>query len=286
MQQGIRHRLHILEATDWKDGVITILAPTSPYLPWRYAFGDVRPGDYALLVLGTDPVSVLTVPARIGDDGGLDGLTRSTGRYDADVVDLTTLAMLLDIEDAFTSWRLEDDVAERIVLALHETPIHGRPHNRWGHSSFAAARNLLAFSGLCHGCGDRIDLSCVEARDNVYVYTADPLPRPDPPSPMRAAGDTDRQRPHMASMRELVCDWPAVLCRVCHSRMREGGFGSFVEFRFAQHPKCPHCGGGQTQRIQYGMPVNPDEWGPWLYMGGCCVGEQKWHCRYCEHRWN
>lgn len=43
MAQTIHHRLHILEAADWMDGVITLLEPRSPYRPWRYAFGSPGP---------------------------------------------------------------------------------------------------------------------------------------------------------------------------------------------------------------------------------------------------
>ena len=86
MTKSIHHRLHILEAADWKDGVITLLDPSSPYRPWRYAFGETRPGDCALLVLGTDPVSVLTVLGRIDDKGGLDGCTFSQ-QYQLNLVD-------------------------------------------------------------------------------------------------------------------------------------------------------------------------------------------------------
>jgi hypothetical protein len=134
MPQTIHHRLHILEAADWKDGVITLLEPRSPYQPWRYAFGESRPGDYAILVLGTDPVSVLTVLGRIDHEGGLGGAVLDPRR--ADLVDLTTLAMLLELgEEPFANWRLDDDAAERVILALHQSPVYGAPYYRWSHSS-------------------------------------------------------------------------------------------------------------------------------------------------------
>lgn len=123
MSQTIHHRLHILEAADWKDGIITLLEPRSPYQPWRYAFGESRPGDYAIVVLGTDPVSVVTRLARIDHEGGLGGAV--LGLHGADLVDLATLAMVLDLSDAFVSWRLDDDDAERVILAIHESPVYG-----------------------------------------------------------------------------------------------------------------------------------------------------------------
>ncbi|TFV61613.1 alkylphosphonate transporter [Mycobacterium sp. PS03-16] len=54
---------------------------------------------------------------------------------------------------------------------------------------------------------------------------------------------------------------------------------------FAEHPQCPRCGGRRTQSIAYGMPVDPQSWGPWISMGGCCVMEGQWHCSLCEHAW-
>jgi hypothetical protein len=52
--------------------------------------------------------------------------------------------------------------------------------------------------------------------------------------------------------------------------MQDRNFGSFVDFKFAQPPECRSCGGQRTQTIRYGMPVDPEEWGPWLHIGGCC----------------
>ncbi len=128
MERTIHHRLHLVEAADWKDGVITLLAPDSPYRPWRYAFGDSRPGDYAVMVLGTDPVSVLTLLGRIDHEGGLGGaLFNDHWLGGSNLVDLATLATVLDLDDAFTTWRFTDDDAERVILALHESRVRRRP---------------------------------------------------------------------------------------------------------------------------------------------------------------
>jgi hypothetical protein len=239
-----------------------------------------------MLVLGTDPVSVLTVLSRIGDDGALGGSMLNLRWHGANVVDLTTLVMMLDLPDAFTGWRLDDDDAERVILALHESRVHGRPFHAWGHSSLVAARNLLQFRGYCDGCGDPIDISGEEARDNVHVHTVAPLARPEPWSPFRTPVSPGQRRPHMASLRQSATDWPAILCRFCHHGMRDGGFRSFVEFRFTQHPECPHCGAARTQKIVYGMPADPESWGPWLSIGGCCRKDEKWHCTVCDHNWS
>lgn len=285
MSQTIHHRLHILEAADWKDGVITLLNPDSPYRPWRYTFGEARPGDSAMLILGTDPVSAVTVLARVGDEGGLGGSMMNLRQYRADLVDLATLAMVLNLPDAFTSWRLDEDAAERAILTLHESRVYGKPSYQWGHSSVIAARNLLRFRGYCHGCEDPIDLEGEDARDNVHVHTVDPLARPEPHSPIRTPDSSGNRRPYMASLRERATDWPALLCRFCHHGMRDGGFTSFVEYRFAQHPECPSCGAGRTRRIWYGLPDDPESWGPWLDIGGCCRKDEEWRCTVCSHRW-
>lgn len=284
MSQTIHHRLHILEASDWKAGVITLLEPKSAYQPWRYAFGETRPGDYAIVVLGTDPASVLTVLARIDHEGGLGGAMLDPDN--AELVDLTTLAMMLDLGDEpFANWRLDDDAAERVILTLHESPVYGDPYYRWGHSSVAAARNLLRFTGDCQGCGTEIDLTGLEARDRIHVHTADSLPRPDPGSPIRTPGSSRVHGPFRAAIRSVARDWPAVLCPRCRDRMRDGNFRSFIDFKFAQHPECPRCGGQRTQMIQYGMPANIEAWGPWLHAGGCCPTEQKWLCTVCDNEW-
>ncbi|ABK72006.1 alkylphosphonate transporter [Mycolicibacterium smegmatis] len=54
---------------------------------------------------------------------------------------------------------------------------------------------------------------------------------------------------------------------------------------FAQHPECPACGGRQTTKLVYGMPVDTDSWDPWLYPAGCCVMPQQWRCEVCDHEW-
>lgn len=284
MTQTIHHRLHILEAADWKDGVITLLEPRSPYRPWRYAFAAARPGDYALIILGTDPVSALTVLPRISDEG-FGGAMASVRGHGVDLVDVSTLARVRDLEaNLFTTWRLDDEDAERVILALHESRVLGDPYDRLGHSSLVAARNLLRFSGTCHGCGDEIDLREDDARDRVHVHTVAPPRRPEPDSPIRSSGDGP-VRCASPWLRDTATDWPAVICRRCRDTMRDSGRDNFIEFRFAVHPQCPYCGGRRTQRIQYGMPADPWAWGPWLAIGGCCPKDDDWRCTLCDHEW-
>lgn len=286
MLQTIHHRLHILEAADWKAGIITLLAPASPYRPWRYAFGEARPGDYALVVLGTDPQSVLTVLGRFDDEATIGGALLDVTRRHADLLELATLASTLDLgNEAFTAWRLDDDVAERVILAVHETPLWGDPYHRYGHSSLAAARNLLLFNGHCEICGKTVDLAAADAVDAVHVHTADVSRRSDPPSPIRSSDEDDSLTGGFAQLRATAEDWPTVMCGECRDDMRSGGFTSSLHFALSRHPRCPRCDAQRSRAILYGMPANPESWAPWLAMGGCCLGPEKWTCEICGHQW-
>jgi hypothetical protein len=287
--QTITERLHIVEGSDWKDAVIALLEPKSPYRPWRHGFGEAHAGDPVAVVLNTDPASVLTGLAYIGSEGdpgcAVIDMPRSAG-----LVDLTTLALVLDLEHcAVTTWRLDGDAAMRMELALAECQYRGGPELRFGHTSTAAARILLRSGGTCDGCDNDIDLSGTDARNQVYIHTVDPYRRPDPTSPIvpRAGGSHHPPSiPYTPSLRFRAIDWPAVLCRRCHESMRDGGYRRFLDFRFDQHPVCPECGGRRSLSTFYGMPS--DHGGnipPWLHTGGCCVSDERWCCSVCDHEW-
>ena len=66
MELSTDHRLHVAQSTDWKDAVITLVEPRSPYSPWRYGTVEAHEGDAVAFVLNTDPPSVLAdvVPRR------------------------------------------------------------------------------------------------------------------------------------------------------------------------------------------------------------------------------
>ena len=51
---------HIVEGNNWKDAVIALFEPESPYRPWRHGFGKAHAGDPVAVVVYTDPASVLT----------------------------------------------------------------------------------------------------------------------------------------------------------------------------------------------------------------------------------
>lgn len=181
MTQTITERLHIVEGSDWKDAVIALLEPDSPYCPWRHGFGEAHVGDPVAVVLNTDPVSVLTKLAYIGDDGDPGCAVIDSPSWGSSLLELNTLAMLLGLEHSvLTVWRLEGYAAVKMELALRECRHRDEPDSRFGHTSLAAARTLLHSGGACDGCDNDIDLAGPEARDQVYVHTVDPCRRPNP----------------------------------------------------------------------------------------------------------
>lgn len=289
MTQTITERLHIVEGNDWKDAVIALLEPESSYRPWRHGFGEAHVGDPVAVVLDTDPTSVLTKLAYIGDHGDPGCAVVGSPSRGGSLLDLDTLAMMLGLQHAVTEvWRLEGDDAIKMELALSECQYRDGPDSRSGHTSLAAARTLLHSGGTCDGCDSDIDLTGPQARDHVFVHTVDPYRRPAPTPPIvtRDGGpQCPPSIPFTPSLRFRVTDWPAVLCRRCHERMREGDYRSFLDFRFDQHPACPNCGGERTRSTFYGMPSAPWNIPPWRHAAGCCVSDEDWRCDMCNHEW-
>ena len=73
MELSTNHRVRIAQSTDWKDAVITLLEPRSPYQPWHYGTTEAQEDDAVVFVLNTDPPSVLADVARVGLDDDLRG---------------------------------------------------------------------------------------------------------------------------------------------------------------------------------------------------------------------
>ncbi|MEI6254407.1 MAG: hypothetical protein WCP30_16550 [Mycobacteriaceae bacterium] len=65
--------------------------------------------------------------------------------------------------------------------------------------------------------------------------------------------------------------------------MREGRFGTFVDFRFSQHPQCPSCAAQRTMRTGSGYGYIAYE--PWLHSNGC-TPKPKWLCGGCGYQWD
>ncbi|BDX32216.1 hypothetical protein TUM20985_27630 [Mycobacterium antarcticum] len=269
MEHVLDHRLHVVETTDWKDAVIALLEPRSPYQPWRYGTDEAEEGDTVAFVLNTDPPSVLADVARLETDAHPRTAVFERPLRQPNLVELSTLAKVLGLEVwAARGWSFGGDDAIKLELSLDECRYWCAPASRFGHNSMAAARTLLRFDGQCDGCERDIDLTMSGARDQVVVHTVDPHTRPQP-----------------GSLDVNVGDWPAVLCRSCRNRMDEMGFASFVDYKGVLHPPCPGCGARRTRRTFYGMPSDFMNIPPWLNAGGCCPEPEEWWCFACGHSW-
>ena len=62
-------RVHVIEGRPWKDALISVVEPRSPYRPWHAADG-IEPGDAVIAVLDTDPRSVLAGVGIVGPGRG------------------------------------------------------------------------------------------------------------------------------------------------------------------------------------------------------------------------
>src|SRR4051812_36085017 len=121
MTQTTTERLHIVEGSDWKDAVIALLEPRSPYRPWRYAFGEAHEGDPVAVILDTDPPSLLTVLGRIGGDGNPARAVFELPYQCTSVIDLATFVVAVGLEyddDPRNTWRVDADAAVHMELAL------------------------------------------------------------------------------------------------------------------------------------------------------------------------
>jgi hypothetical protein len=269
MQQATPHSLHIAQATDWKEAVITLLERRSPYRPWRYGPSEAREGDTVAFVLNTDPASIVTAVAKVGPDGNPRSAVFDRPMSDLTVVDLTTLAATVGLDlDIARSWQFDEADAAKLEGALHECRYLFAPENRFGHSSVCEARTLLRFRSWCAGCERDFDLTRPDACDQIFVHTIDQYFRPG------AEASRSRDR-----------DWPAVICRQCRKDMEDGGYHSFVAFKFALHPACPECGARRTRATFYGMPADHLNIPPWSVAGGCCPSDERWNCDACDHEW-
>jgi hypothetical protein len=284
-------RLHIVESTDWKAAVISLLDSRYPFRPWRYGFGEARAGEPVAIILNTEPASVLTSVGRLGVDGRPDLAVIAWPFRGPGLVDLATLTMVLGLdEDPRESWQLTGDAAQRMESTLLECEYRHDHATLFGHSTVVQARILLRSDGLCTGCDNLLDLARDDAETNFHIHTVGVPPREAPqvlvrtervPSYYYGPIPDDYWRP------DLPADWPGVLCTRCKRRMDEDGHTSLLDFRFSQHPKCPSCGAQRTQRAMFGeLAVRSySEILPWRDPRGCIVTNDIWTCAECLHRW-
>lgn len=205
-------KVHVVEGRPWKDALIKILAPACPYRPWHHAQGIV-PGDAVIVVLDTDPPSVLNGVGIVAPDGNVEqAIDIMTDHQSSGLLDVGTLQMLTDVAlgtrmGPVHGHRSFDDVVAAIGERRHATS-----DALFGHTSLAAGRVLLESGCRCAGCHRQLDLDGEDAREHVHIHTA------DPPVVVQQSAD----------QRNVADDWPAVLCDLCHTGMRQGGFANFL----------------------------------------------------------
>src|SRR5690349_19094006 len=166
------NRVHIAEGRPWKDALISVIEPRSPYRAWHPATG-IAAGEPVIGVLDTDPPSVLARAGFVGPDGDVG---EAFGRIDTfnrnGLLELGALNMLADFivqPGARTVYHRGsfDDVLATIGAYRRSTT-----EALFGTSSLAAARILLESGGTCTGCRRQIDLTGEDARDRVHIHTA------------------------------------------------------------------------------------------------------------------
>ncbi len=246
-------------------------------------------GDPVAIVLDTDPPCVMTELAIIGADGRPDRALVTWPVTPPGLLDLATVVAVGDFaEDPRESWTLRGNAAVQMELALTESAYRMDESMRFGHSDVAAARILLHSEGVCLGCRDDIDLTKDDARDAMYIHMVDAPARP----PLQPVVKTEREAsyryneiPDNWGAPEIPVDIPGVLCRRCEQNMRDEGFESLLDFRFARHPKCPRCRASRTRKAVYGHLLGPIK-EPWREARGCVWrGEHTWTCGVCGLEW-
>ena len=260
------NRFHIAEGRPWKDALISVIEPRSPYNAWHAATG-ITAGEPVIGALDTDPPSVIAAVGIVGPDGSVG---EAFGRIDkfnrSGLLELGTLNMLADFivnpgaRTVYHRGSVDD------LLATIGAYRRSMTEALFGTSSLAAARILLESGCTCTGCRRQIDLTGEDARDRVHIHTAAYRPS------------------EVTGPNQLPADWPAALCDSCHDRMRRDEFTSFLDFRFALNPRCPSCSAQRTMSTMYGMTAGPVE-EPWIAAMGCCVEPWEWCCAECGHRW-
>lgn len=253
-------RLRVIEGRPWREALVCALAPEAPYQPW-HGLDEVRPGDTAVVVIATDPPTVLCAFA-IGAEPVRQAIAarwQFTG---------TPLRTVDEVERASGGLHLahgppvDFQAAETLIAAVDDYAV-GTPDQRVGTDSVAGGRILLQSEGRCTCCHAAVDLA----------HTA--------------AGDLSL---HLVSEADFADgrDWPALLCPACTREMALGGFDSVIDYAYSRQPACPACSARRTREVSYGMPTY--DWHlnkpPWIGGGGCVVGSSgRWQCGECGHSW-
>ena len=252
-----QHSLRVIEGRPWREAVICALDPEAPLDPW-HGVGAVEPGDGVIVVLHTDPRTVLTTFICEPDRDIRTAIARKFWRGNA----LRTVA---DVEQRAGGRSLADSVGAELdspaVAALWAAADeYGscEPDFRVGTSSAVAARILLHSGGRCTCCGEKVGAA------DLSVHPV-------------SAADFRSHR-----------DWPAALCPGCVATMEAAGLSSVVDYGFTLQPACPACSARRTRTVSYGMMSYAGSVNrlPWESQAGCVVGSAgRFSCGECGHAW-
>ena len=297
--------IHVIEGQPWRDAISRILEPRSFYRPWLGGEG-VEPGDVVVVLLDTEPRAVLAGAGIAGSDGRADSAIADISRRHFKnarvfgppaLLELATLNLRAQFDIAPTAGPVREGIAD--IAGMVEKGITAGRDLRYlhGHSSLAEARVLLDSGGRCSGCDGDLGLAQADVRERVHIHTvdfythdrwaavADEPAREEPaviPAELAYSGKSIRIDMSWHPTR-FPPDWPAALCQSCQERMREGRFGTFLDFRFSLHPQCPSCAAQRTMRTGAGFGYIAYE--PWLHSSGC-TPEPTWLCGGCGHQWD
>lgn len=255
------HRLRIIEGRPWKQALVCALNPEAPYQPWA-GINDLAPGDTAVVVIDTDPRTVLCA---FTWDALLDARHAIA---DAAIGTRGPLRLLAGIKDtrgiSLEADRVLHHRETQALLAALTTYEMSTPMGRSGHSSVAIAQIVMSAHSSCTACHGKVILASEQDVDRL-VHTAS-----------HAKVDAGS-------------DWPALLCPGCAEAMKSGGFTNVVDLVFSRRPACPRCSARRASSISYGRP--PNDWAmnlaPWQGLGGCVVEPfaPRWRCQHCGYGW-
>lgn len=262
-----KSNMHVVEGRPWKEAIITVLEPRSPYRPWHTDdFNPIDEGDRVIAIIDTDPVSVLGAVGVVGPDRdahtALPGIERIELGVTPALFELDTLNTILSLQLPASPGLLNRD-GYAVMRSMTDYWSDGMG-GCFGSSTLAQARTLLASGGRCTGCDEQIDLTGPNAAERVHFHTA--------------------SRPQQDDRRHYS-DWPAVLCDSCHTRIVDGGFGNFVDFRFSLAPACPRCSANRSMSTEFGEPASGYVLTPWTQHMGCELVPVEWVCGVCGHEW-
>jgi len=277
-------RVHVVVGTPWKDAVISLLEPSSPYEPWPDVL-DARRGDGVVVVIDCEPRLVLPYVLRVEFEGGAgQAITQSRQSCPGPAVAVSRVGAGLDgLRDRCTLF--EGAQAAALVGELDRHRFDGDDEFPFGVTSMAEAAVLLESNGRCSGCDKALGLGGENAREKVAIWTvaeARVQPEAAPPEEPQLDDLDGSDGPWLPTM---PVDWPAALCLKCQDAMREGGFETFLDYRFSRHPACPRCGQRRARRAVFGMLSSFTGIGPWHDARGCCDTPDNWTCAMCGHRW-